>query len=136
MELVSQLQRLPSNITILKQSSFIAPDTCLNTVKPSIIPLAKSMYYPKENLGKLESQWNNLSLIKWTNITTTADLWAEISLYTDGGGLNPFKELVNFAKTILVLPWSTAEIERWFSQMSIIKMLIEIVCQHLWLILY
>lgn len=121
-ELVSQLQqRLPSNITILKQSSFIAPDTCFNTVKPSIIPLAKSMYYPEENLGKLESQWNNLSLIKLTNITTTADLWAEINLYTDGSGLNPFKELANFAKTILVLPWSNAEIERWFSQMSIIK---------------
>lgn len=121
-ELVSQLQqRLPSNITILKQSSFIAPDTCLNTVKPSIIPLAKSMHYPEENLGKLESQWYNLSLIKWTNITSTADLWAEINLYTDGSGLNPFKELVNFAKTILVLPWSNAEIERWFSQMSIIK---------------
>lgn len=34
-ELVSQLQqRLPSNITILKQSSFLAPDTYLNTYHP------------------------------------------------------------------------------------------------------
>jgi len=79
------------------------------------------MHYPEENIGKLELQWNNLTLIKWTNITTTADLWAEINLYADGSGLNPFKKLCNFTKCILVLPWSNAEIERWLSQMSIIK---------------
>jgi len=43
----------------------------------------------------------------------TADLWAEINLYADGSDINPFKQLCNFAKCILVLPWSNAEIERW-----------------------
>lgn len=123
--LVTQLQsRLPSNLNILKNISIFSPEKCLNVIRPSIVALAEGMDFLVEDVGKMQSQWEKLNLVKWNNTmstSTTEQLWAEINMYRDSSGLNPFQEIVTLAKCFLILPWSNSDVERVFSQLSIIK---------------
>ena len=47
--------------------------------------------------------------------------WSEVWQFRDAAGLNPFQELSQVAVSVLSLPHSNAEIERVFSQMSVVK---------------
>ena len=42
-------------------------------------------------------------------------------MYVDASGFNPFKELAFFARKILTIPHSNAEVEHVFSTMNMIK---------------
>jgi len=72
-----------------------------------------------KNIDNREIQWRKLHLIQWINTKSTAELWSEIAEYKDASSENPFKELVELAKCLLVLPWSNGE--RAFSQINIVK---------------
>jgi len=89
--------------------------------KESLVPLAKLMHVQLSDIGKIELQWNKLHLIEWKHTTNTTDFWREVGQYLDSSGVNPFFELVNLAKSLLVLPWSNGEVERSFSQLNIVK---------------
>lgn len=118
--LINQLKsRLPNNIEILRKVSLFSPKNCLNPLKDSITNLVKLMKF--KNVDNIEFQWRKLHLIQWINTKSTAELWSEIAEYRDASGENPFKELVELAKCLLVLPWSNGEVERAFSQMNIVK---------------
>uniref|UniRef100_A0A2S2P0Z6 HAT C-terminal dimerisation domain-containing protein n=1 Tax=Schizaphis graminum TaxID=13262 RepID=A0A2S2P0Z6_SCHGA len=120
--LVDQLKkRLPDNIETLKNISLISPTNCLNPLKGSLTPLAKLMHIPPSDLSKIEIQWRKLHLIQWININSTKDFWKEVGQYRDSSGDNPFLELINLTKCLLVLPFSNGEVERSFSQLNIIK---------------
>lgn len=41
--------------------------------------------------------------------------------YEDATNINPFKELCDFAFSVLILPYSNAEVERVFSVMNTVK---------------
>ena len=62
-----------------------------------------------------------VTLISWEQTASTNLFWAEVSAHKDAGGNNPFKELAKFARQLLVLPFSNAEVERTFSQMNLLK---------------
>ncbi|KAH9370100.1 hypothetical protein HPB48_011267 [Haemaphysalis longicornis] len=47
--------------------------------------------------------------------------WCEVPSYEDACGENLFAELARFAMSMLVLPYSNAEVERTFSQLNIVK---------------
>lgn len=49
------------------------------------------------------------------------DFWSEIWKYRDAADINPFQELAMAAVSVLSLPHSNAEVERVFSQMSVVK---------------
>lgn len=122
--LVSQLQqRLPSNIDVLQKVSLLSPDNCLRVRKQSIVPLAEHMMQSRDNISKIELQWNKLTLIEWSSsvIDNTVSFWSEAACYRDASGDNPFRELSDFALSLLVLPWSNAEVERAFSQLNLVK---------------
>lgn len=59
--------------------------------------------------------------MQWQNISNTLTFWAEVNDYKDANQENPYKELSDFALSLLVLPHSNAEVERLFSQMNLIK---------------
>ena len=119
--LVSELQsRLPKNVEVLRKMSSIAPENCLRRIKDSIIPLCLEMG-TQSMLSDLELQWQKMNFVEWENVTDTVLFWAEVSKYRDASKENPFRELCNLAKMVLVLPWSNAEVERCFSEMNIAK---------------
>lgn len=113
--------RLPDNISILQKMSTFAVDKCLNPLKDSIVDLAECMTTDASNIDKIINQWKNIHVINWINKNHTVKFWCEVRLYRDASGENPFKELADLAFKFLVLPHSNAEVERLFSQMSLVK---------------
>ena len=103
--LVSELQsRLPKNVKVLRKMSSIAPENCLRRIKDSIIPLCLEMGIPQSMLSDLEFRWQKMNFVGWENVTDTVLFWAEVSKYRDASKENPFRELCNLGKMVLVLP--------------------------------
>lgn len=122
MEVLKQLkQRLPENISILKNSSLLSVENALRAVKNSISSLMEYMGEQGNVIEAAEFQFRNINLIDWTNKTNTVQFWDEVFKYTDASGSNPFQELADFAMKVLILPHSNAEVERVFSQLNITK---------------
>lgn len=69
----------------------------------------------------IQCQWNGIANKKWKNDTNTTNFWIEVSNYKNFVDENPFKELSEFVISLLVLPFSNADVERLFSTMGIIK---------------
>nr|XP_041632484.1 uncharacterized protein LOC108072286 [Drosophila kikkawai] len=53
-------------------------------------------------------------------LENTSTFWSEVKRYRDSAG-NPYEDVVNFALSLLSLPWSNAEVERDFSQVNLVK---------------
>lgn len=121
--LIKELQqRLPDNIEIFKKIEILSPSNTLKQHKEEISPLCKLLGYPDNEIEKIDSQWKKISVITWNDSNTSAtSFWAEVNNFKDASNTNPFKELSNFALTVLSCPWSNAEVERVFSSMNIIK---------------
>ncbi|CAH2086584.1 unnamed protein product [Euphydryas editha] len=85
----------------------------------NIIDLAKELGIDDvQKLEKIDLQWNNINFVKWQNINSTLEFWAEVNQYKNAADENPFKELCDLALTVISLPHSNAEIERIFSAMN------------------
>ncbi|KAH7967956.1 hypothetical protein HPB52_004397 [Rhipicephalus sanguineus] len=67
------------------------------------------------------TRWGKITLLDWKQISSTQSFWCEVHSYKDACGENPFAELVGFAMSMLVLPYSNAEVERSFRQLNIVK---------------
>lgn len=121
-QLIMQLlQRLPDNIDILRKISLLSVSNALRAVKESLIPLLESCELDAGTITKISHQWQNLSLVQWSQTTDTVSFWCEVKKYCDASNINPFEELATFALSRLVLPWSNAEVERIFSELNIVK---------------
>lgn len=114
-------QRLPKNIHILEKVSLVSVKNALKVVKEPLTPLMEIFKYDVKDMDKVNHQWNNLTNIKWIEHVNTTKFWKEVNDYVDASGNNPFKDLCQLSKRILVLPWSNADVERLFSQMNIVK---------------
>ena len=126
LELIEQLRsRLPDNCSILKSMCELSVDSCLNPIKSDIIPLAKMFITDSLVLTRVDFQWRQLHTVTWKTVSnkksSTVKFWAEVSKYKDACKENPFEDLCKFALTILCLPHSNADVERAFSQVTIIK---------------
>ncbi|KAH9374497.1 hypothetical protein HPB48_011727 [Haemaphysalis longicornis] len=120
--LVDQIrQRLPDNITVLQKRSLLSVENALCVVKEPLIPLLKAMAAPPETIEKIQIQWSKITLLDWKQISSTQSFWCEVHSYKDACGENPFAELAAFAMSMLVLPYSNAEVEKTFSQLNIVK---------------
>lgn len=122
--LFKQLQnRLPENVEVLQKTSLFAVSAALNraTKTHELRQLLQEFKEPDDEIGVIEIQYSKLPLISWIEKTNTLLFWNEVRKCRDAAGLNPFKELVDFAIRMLVLPYSNATVERIFSQMNIVK---------------
>lgn len=123
-KLCHELQnRLPTNLVLLEQMKILHPSESLKqrVHKLAITDLAKEFIDDHKEISIIENQWNNLTNIKWMNITSSDDFWTEVSNYRDSCEENPYKELSKFALYLLSLPYSNADVERVFSKMNLIK---------------
>ncbi|CAG5046128.1 unnamed protein product [Parnassius apollo] len=104
----------------VKISMFSVQET-LKVVKPSIVEIAQEFRVNAPMIEKLVSQWRNIVHIKWESLTSTVKFWNEVMQYKDAADNNPFAELCEFAMSLISLPHSNADVERVFSQMSLVK---------------
>ncbi|KAH9362499.1 hypothetical protein HPB48_015587 [Haemaphysalis longicornis] len=117
--LVDQIrQRLPYKITVLQETSLLSIENALCVVKELLIPLLEAMAVPPETIEKIQNQWSKITLLNWKHISSTQSFWCEVHSCKDACGDNLFAEL---AMSMLVLPYSNAEVERTFSQLKIVK---------------
>lgn len=120
--LCSELRnRLPDNVKILKKISLFAVDQCLRVVKDSVTEIAEVLGCDPGQIERIDSQWRNLTIVKWQETSSTVTFWIEVCSYKDACGINPYLDLCELAISVLSLPHSNAEVERLFSQMNIIK---------------
>ena len=83
--------------------------------------IATLLGYSPTDTDKIIQQWRVIHLSKWNEIQDTVGFWSDVWQFRDAAGINPFKELAMAAVSVLSLPHSNAEIERVFSQMSVVK---------------
>lgn len=83
--------------------------------------LLKQLRYQPQTIDKIVSQWRNIHLLRSESTENTTEFWSEVYNYTDASGIKPFEELCKAALAALSLPHSNAEVERLFSQMSVVK---------------
>ncbi|KNC29586.1 hypothetical protein FF38_08837 [Lucilia cuprina] len=72
-------------------------------------------------IDAINSQYSNISYVKWTENTSATSFWSEVNLFKDSAGNNSFKDLAKFAIEMLSLPWSNADLERVFSQLNVVE---------------
>ncbi|CAD6204112.1 GSCOCG00009869001-RA-CDS, partial [Cotesia congregata] len=121
-KLVHELRsRLPDNIQILQKTNLLACQNVLKVHKESLTPLLEHLNYSSTTISLIETQWNAIHFTKWTEVNDTVQFWTEVKEYKDATGTNPFQELSDFAFSILLLPYSNAEVERVFSAMNLVK---------------
>lgn len=78
-------------------------------------------YYRPSKIDVIESQRASINYTNWKEKKDTLLFWYEVQTFKDSSGYNPFQELVEFVISILILPFSNADVERLFSEMNIIK---------------
>ncbi|CAN7985064.1 unnamed protein product, partial [Ixodes hexagonus] len=103
--------RLPDNITVLQKTSLLSVENTLCVMKEPLIPLLEAMAVPPETIEKIQNQWSKITLHNWEQISSTQSFWCEVHSYKDACDENPFAELAGFAMSMLVLPYSNAEVE-------------------------
>lgn len=115
--------RLPDNMEILQHMSLFNVVETLNH-KKSLTDMAKFanlLGYCPATIDKIINQWRSIHLQKWEETTNTLAFWAEVMKNRDSAGINPYEDLASAAVSVLSLPHPNAEVERLFSQMSVIK---------------
>ncbi|KAH8025106.1 hypothetical protein HPB51_003022 [Rhipicephalus microplus] len=114
-------QRLPSNFKILQGMARLSVGACLRVLKEPITELAEHFGVQPNEIDLVNAQWKKLTLVGWANTTDTIAFWSEATAYRDAAGSNPFHEVAQLAVDVLSLPHSNAEVERVFSQLSVVK---------------
>lgn len=64
-------QRLPSKVKILQKISLLSVDKALHCVKEPLIPLMDLLEVSPEDIDTIESQWQNITSVKWSEVTKT-----------------------------------------------------------------
>nr|CAI5863730.1 unnamed protein product [Callosobruchus analis] len=77
--------------------------------------------YDAAKITQIEFEYNNLHLLPWQEVKHTVEFWVQVYSYRNATDNNPFKNICDVALTLLVLPFSNAEVERIFSQLNIVK---------------
>lgn len=113
---------------VLAQLSVVDPKVALSPQRKvtSIVHLA--VHFPtlvkESDLDDLQEQWEDLLHAKESlqnlNLSPTS-FWQELFEVKDGRGEAKFSALAKFMRDILVLPHSSAAVERMFSKINIIK---------------
>lgn len=108
------VETLPRNLDYLVSHSYKGKPL-LKSV--SVLPLYAG------NLAALETQYEAVTFHSWTNKdgSQAEAFWVEVFNYRDSSGEQAFKDLAQFALSLLAMPLSNADVERVLSQMAIVK---------------
>lgn len=94
----------------------------LSQTKPQLSSLSMLKLYSGD-LAALETQYQAVAYLPWTNKedSQAEAFWVEVLNYKDSSGDHTFKTLALFSLSLLAMPLSNADVERVFSQMSLVK---------------
>lgn len=121
-ELVIELKnRLPKNIITLKKISKFSIQNALNQIKEPITTILEEFKISSSQTENIQNQWSYITEQHWDTTLDTVSFWIEVQSFKNSIGENPFKELTTFVLSLLVLPFSNAEVERLFSLMGLVK---------------
>lgn len=99
-----------------------SPECILSQTKPPLqdVPLLKLF---NGDIGLLDTQYRQVCLLPWKNATKndTTSFWVEVLHFTDASDESCFKELAEFALSLLAMPLSNADAERVFSHINLVK---------------
>lgn len=124
-EICKQIQkRIPDNINILQNINLLTPEFATSQVRqPDITALVTS--FPSladHNVDAVLSEWKMLPLLSWSKANfSTEEFWIEVSHSKNAVDELRFPNISKFALSLLVLPFSNAEVERAFSTVNILK---------------
>ena len=99
-------QRLPENLTVLKNVSLFSVSNVLQPVKDleKYCEVMEYLAIPKSIIGRAVSQLQSIYTVKWKYTAETEKFWAEVEDFKDASGHNPFSELFERAKQASILP--------------------------------
>lgn len=114
-------KRLPDDVAAWRRLANISVARALAVERPKLGEMLEfTVKYTPATVAKIEMQWQRLPTIRWTQKKVTTKFWAEVHSYTDGAGNAPYAELANFARRMLVLPFTDAHDERTFRRTNIV----------------
>jgi hypothetical protein len=123
-------KRFPINDDILKSLSFLNPQTIHATPSNDIITLASKFpnIIPTVDTSKIDDEWRELQFMNPNDLPAldsgrrdVVTFWGEVSKMTDTSNEARFPTISLLAKSFLAFPHSNADVERIFSQISLIK---------------
>ena len=121
-ELANQVKkRLPENLAILRDLSFLSPRNATSQMKSSISSLASRFSSIVPDVDALEREWNLIPTKIWNETKNVEKFWIEVYQTENSDGTKKFENISRFALAILSLPYSNAAVERCFSQMNAVK---------------
>jgi len=93
---------------------------------PLHVPLAKRFpnFLPDSKMQQLDNEWRRLSIVSLPFSYDTMDpeeFFHRLSKISDGTGTLSFGVLCQFMQTLLCLPHANVDVERTFSDVSVIK---------------
>lgn len=114
----------------LKNVSFITPSTVINGEIQRIIPLAVSFPNLTKDIDMtaLDNEWRLLNCTNLQYKESLEEFWRSIASMKKGDDSVLFPLLSEFVRKLLILPHSSAAVERIFSAVSRIKTKTEISC--------
>lgn len=119
--------RFDFNNEVLINMKLIDPATIINEKPPSVLPLAK--HFPnlinEIQIQPLDNEWRLLRsseiLKEFSGDINAEEFWAKINKIRYGDNSFMFPLLSTFAFNMLSLPHSSANVERTFSQVNLMK---------------
>ena len=120
-------QRFPISDPILSSSTFLDPSAVSSTQCSAILDVVSKFpnIIAPDDLQKLDSEWRELSFTDLPPYDPKKihmnRYWGDVAALTDGCGEIKFPTLGYFVKSLLSLPHSNADVERRFSQVTLIK---------------
>ena len=130
-EAASQIKkRFPIDDEILKSLAFLNPETINSTATTEVIRVASK--FPNiitgTELNKLDDEWRELQFMDPSDLPEFSSrrkdvvtFWGNLGKMTDTSGESRFPTISKLSKSLLSLPHSNADVERIFSQVTLIK---------------
>lgn len=122
--------RFPIQDDILKSLTFLNPDTVNSVSATKIVQLASKFpnIVPSSNLGLLDDEWRELQFMEPIDLPQSSssrndvvEYWGKVGKMANTSGESRFPTIAKLAQSFLSFPHSNAEVERLFSQVTLIK---------------
>lgn len=119
------IQRFPLKNNPLKDLNVLAPENVKKGIQPSLIPLCRAFsgLVNVKDYQDIDTQWRLLRNTQEINMfkDDAEDFWANVAQMKGGDGTPLFGSVATFVFHILSLPHSSANVERIFSAVNLIK---------------
>ena len=120
LEATKQIQnRLPGNIELWRSLASFSPSAMFSQVKEPLCSLELLKLF-KGDIGQLDIQYKSVNLVQWNtaNDSNPEALWTEIYNYRGASRECAYGDLALFALSLLALPLSNTDVERFLKWIS------------------